>query len=72
MEKRKQQFINGAEFKEFLNREFGRTAVGATIEELADFAFGGLDEAVKAFEGLKGQNDEDFISRARFSDSDEE
>ena len=62
MEKKKQPFINGAEFKEFLNREFRRTAVGDTIEELAEFAFGGLDEAVKAFEGLKGKSDEDFIS----------
>ncbi len=48
-----QKFVNNAGFREFLNREFDRTSVNATIEELAEFAFGGLEEAVKAFEGLK-------------------
>ena len=45
-----EQYVNKPEFREFLNREFDRTAGHATIEELAEFAFGGMEEAVKAFE----------------------
>lgn len=48
-----EQYENNPDFQEFLNREFNRTAVDATIEELAEFAFGGFDEAVKAFEEFK-------------------
>ena len=38
------------DFREFLNREVDHTVAHATIEELAEFAFGSIDEAVKAFE----------------------
>jgi hypothetical protein len=34
---------------EFLNRKFDHTAVDATIEELAEFAFGGMEEAIESF-----------------------
>lgn len=44
------QYINDPDFQEFLNREFDRTTIHATIEELAEFAFGSINEAVKAFE----------------------
>ena len=47
------QYEENLEFLEFLNREFNKTAVDATMEELAEFAFGGFDEAVKAFEEFK-------------------
>ena len=47
------QYEKSTDFLEFLNREFDKTAAGATIEELAKFAFGSLDEAVRAFEDLK-------------------
>jgi hypothetical protein len=38
------------EFFEFVNAEFEKTAGYATIEELAEFAFGGLGEALAAYE----------------------
>ncbi len=53
MDSKSEQYENNPEFLEFVNREFDRTAVDATIEELAEFAFGGFDEAVKAFEEFK-------------------
>ena len=48
-----EQYANNPDFQEFLNREFGRTAVAASMEELAEFAFGGTKEAVEAFEKEK-------------------
>lgn len=45
-----EKYVNDPEFQEFLNREFDHTAVDATMEELADFAFGSWDEAIEAFE----------------------
>ncbi|MDT8302172.1 MAG: hypothetical protein RQ760_11860 [Sedimentisphaerales bacterium] len=53
MSKKEEQYENNLDFQEFLNREFDKTAVSATIEELAEFAFGGFDEAVKEFEESK-------------------
>lgn len=53
MNKLVQQYEENLEFLEFLNREFDKTAVDSTIEELAEFTFGGFDEAVKAFEEFK-------------------
>jgi len=48
-----EQYENNPEFQEFLNREFDKTAVDATIEELAEFAFGSMDGAIEAFEEHK-------------------
>jgi len=53
MDSKSEQYENNPEFLEFLNREFDKIAVDATVEELAEFAFGGFDEAVKAFEEFK-------------------
>lgn len=53
MNNRAEKYIDDPDFKEFLNREFERTAAHATVEELAEFAFGSFDEAVKAFEEFK-------------------
>jgi len=43
------KYINDSDFREFLNRESDKTAVDATIQELAEFAFGSVDDAIKAF-----------------------
>ena len=53
MEIKAEEYVGNRGFLEFLNREFDKTAVDATVEELAEFAFGGFDEAVKAFEEFK-------------------
>lgn len=47
------RYANNPEFQEFLSREFDKTAVCASMDELAEFAFGSFDEAVKAFEEYK-------------------
>ncbi|MCK4825647.1 hypothetical protein KA005_58405 [bacterium] len=57
MDTKAKEYENNPEFLEFVNREFNRTAVDATIEELAEFAIGGFDEAVKAFEEQKEKNE---------------
>lgn len=54
MESKVQQYENNPDFQEFLNRGFDHTAVYATMEELAEFAFGSLDAAIQAFEEYKG------------------
>lgn len=46
-------YADNSEFLEFLNREFDKTAVVATVEELAEFAFGSMETATKAFEESK-------------------
>lgn len=53
MQEEAERYENNPEFREFLNREFDRTAVDATIEELADFAFGSMEAAIEAFEESK-------------------
>ena len=53
MESKAEEYVSKGDFLEFLNREFDKTAVDATIEELAEFAFGSFDEAAKAFEEFK-------------------
>jgi len=47
------QYENNLEFLEFLNREFDKSAVDATVEELAEFAFGSVDAAIGVFEKQK-------------------
>jgi hypothetical protein len=49
------KYDENPEFMEFLAREFDQTATNATIEELAEFAFGSIDDAVKSFEESKKQ-----------------
>jgi len=49
-----QDIIKSQTFIEFVNREFDQTISYATIEELADFAYGGIEEAIKAFIEAKG------------------
>lgn len=50
MQNRAEQYENNPEFLEFLNREFDHTAVDATVDELAEFAFGSMEDAIEAFE----------------------
>jgi len=45
-----EQYINDPEFQEYLNREFDKTATHAIMEELAEFAFGTIEAAIKAYE----------------------
>jgi len=49
MSKISEQYENNPEFFEFLDREFEHTVAHATIEELAEFAFGSLEKAIEAF-----------------------
>ena len=51
------KYINDSEFQEFLNRDFDKTAVDATIQELAEFAFGSMEEAIKAFNKRRKNNE---------------
>jgi hypothetical protein len=50
MGKTNQQLVNNVKFQEFLSRGFDSVAVCASVEELAEFAFGSLEEAIEAFE----------------------
>jgi len=50
MHDKEEQYETNSEFLEFLNREFDKTIVHATVEELAEFAFGSMELAIKAFE----------------------
>ena len=53
LKKSDKKIIDEPEFFEFLNHEFENTAIYATIEELADFAFGSLETAIIAFKEKK-------------------
>ena len=44
------KYADNPDFLEFLNGQFNDVAANATSDELAEFAFGSMDEAVKAFE----------------------
>ena len=53
MGNKEEQYEDDTEFLEFLGREFDKTTVNATVEELAEFAFGGIEKAIEAFEEQK-------------------
>ena len=48
-----EKYADNPEFQEFLNAEFNKTAVCASMDELTEFAFGSFDEAVEAFKEHK-------------------
>jgi len=52
-----QKYVDNPHFQEFLNREVDHTAVYATMEELAEFAFGSMEEAVKVFNERRKSNE---------------
>ncbi len=43
------KLADNPEFLEFLNKQFNDVAANATMEELAEFAFGGMEDAIEAF-----------------------
>lgn len=47
------QHTDNPEFQEFVSKAFDKTIILATIEELAEFAFGSTDSAIQAFEDHK-------------------
>ena len=54
MQKIPEQYVGNSDFQDFLINEFDHTATHATMEELAEFAFGSLDKAIEKFEKHKG------------------
>jgi hypothetical protein len=44
------KYCDNPEFCDFVFQEFESTASNSTIEELAEFAFGDIQEAIKGFE----------------------
>jgi len=50
MDGKAEEYEKNPDFQEFLNREFDHTAAHATMEELAEFAFGSWDAAIEAYE----------------------
>jgi len=53
MDKSVEKYADDRDFQQFLNREFDQTAVDATMEELAEFAFGSVEAAIEAYEKRK-------------------
>ncbi len=49
MKRKLEEYTSDADFLEFLNREFETTAMHATVEELAEFAFGSMKASIEAF-----------------------
>ena len=49
-----QKIINSSDFLDFVNREFDKTITYATIDELAEFALGGIEEAIESYVEMKG------------------
>ena len=50
MAKSREEYINDREFLEFICCEFDKTVNHATLEEMSEFAFGSVEEAIAAFE----------------------
>ena len=51
-----EKYVNDPDFQEFLNREFDKTAVDATMEELAEFVFGNIEATIEAYEDKQKKN----------------
>ncbi len=47
--RRQVDYKTDSEFLDFLNREFNEAAQAATVEEMAEFAFGSLKAGVEVF-----------------------
>jgi hypothetical protein len=52
-DKNKLGLIDSTEFLEFVSNEFENTVQHATIEELAEFAFGNIETAIVAYNNIK-------------------
>ena len=59
MENKNLNYSENPKLLEFISREFDKVAVSATLEELAEFAFGSIKEAIDAFEckNNRGKNE---------------
>ncbi len=44
-----EQYLEDEEFIEFINAEFDKAITEADVEELAEFVFGDMEEAIEAF-----------------------
>ena len=53
-----EKIICSSDFFDFLNSEFEKTANIATIEEIAEFAFGSLEEAINKYKEISGAKNE--------------
>ena len=51
---RLQKIIDSSDFLDFVNKEFDKTIIGATIDELAEFAFGSIEGALDEYINIKG------------------
>ena len=49
MKNTNEDFILRFDFLDFVSREFDRTVQHATVEDMAVFAFGSLEDAIKSF-----------------------
>lgn len=45
----KQRIIDSEKFSYFISDEFDRTSLNATNQEIAEFAFGSVDDAINEF-----------------------
>ena len=59
MEALEDKYINNPEFFEFVNKEFESVAADATIEELAEFAFGSIEDAIEEYNELSDDSNDD-------------
>ena len=56
-----EQIIESTEFLEFIDREFRNTSKNATVEELAEFPFGSVEEAFRAFNNFADNPENDAV-----------
>ena len=48
-EMNRNELIDSDDFKDYVNNEFDKTVSHSTIEELAEYAFGSIDEALDEY-----------------------
>ena len=49
-----QKIMDSSDFFDFINKEFDKTIICATIDKLAEFAFGSIEEALDEYINIKG------------------
>ncbi|MBN1213398.1 MAG: hypothetical protein JXA92_12560 [candidate division Zixibacteria bacterium] len=57
MKEQNKDLVSSLDFMEFVSREFDKTVQHATIEDLASFAFGSIEEAIESFKMEKLNNE---------------
>ena len=48
-----EKYIDNLDFRYFVSREFNESSLEASVEELAEFAFGDVETAIKAYKKEK-------------------